>query len=90
MQDLSNTLSQVERPRLLIAAARRGLALYDRNRDLGPILRTPRAPDRPADHLLRLEQQLEHDRRAGTGVYSASRHIAVLTALMSEAGARAA
>ena len=80
-------LSTLRRPRLLISAARFGLADYDRRRHLRHLLRAPSIPT-PAEAIERLideEAGLEATRRAGDATYSAARHIDVLIALMGEA-----
>lgn len=87
MTDFSSTLNAMRRPKILIRAARAGLADYRRDRDLGRVLRTPRpAGDRNAIvPLLAEEARLEEQRLAGDATYSVQRHITVLTALIAEA-----
>jgi len=88
MTDQTQTaLSGLRRPKLLIRAARFGLAEYDRERSLGRVLRSPfaPAPGFAVSRLLETEAQLEAARRAGTAGYAPSRHVEVLIALMAEA-----
>ena len=87
MPDLRRRLSQLQRPRLLIRAARHGLADYRRERDL-PRLIGPPAPPSPQVTVLRLlseEAQIEGRRQDGDAGYSIARHIDLLIALMAEA-----
>lgn len=80
-------LSRLRRPKLLIRAARFGLAEYDRERDLRRVMRasTPPAPARAVPQLLEEEARLEQIRKAGGAAYSPARHVEVLIALMAEA-----
>lgn len=87
MDTTQENLARLRRPRLLISAARFGLADYDRSRDLRRIFRASAAPG-PAAALARLideEADLEATRRAGGATYSIARHVDVLIALMGEA-----
>ncbi|MGC9369815.1 MAG: DUF6477 family protein [Paracoccaceae bacterium] len=87
MTDPLTVLRALRRPRLLIRAARLGLAEYRRDRDLARLVHSPRPPT-PAQALARLldhEERLEETRRAGDASYSISRHVDVLIALMAEA-----
>lgn len=86
MTDCTYDLSAIRRPRLLVRAARFGLADYVRERDLRRLF-GPAAPFRPGHALtplLEREAACEADRRTGCAGYSAARHVAVLTALMAE------
>jgi len=87
MTDLKAAITGLERPRLLIRAARAGLADYDRRRDLGRLIgmTTPQGPDRTLPRLIEAEDQQEERRREGSLTYSFSRHIDLLIALMAEA-----
>ena len=87
MPDLRQTLSALRRPRLLIRAARFGLAEYDRPRDLRRLLRrtTTPPPQRALVALLDHEAALDELRRAGDVTYSPARHIELLVAIMGEA-----
>lgn len=87
-------LAALRRPRLLIQAARHGLADYDRNRDLRRLLAAPRppAPEQAVAALIAYESRLESARRAQDAGYSVARHVEVLIAILAEArlAARAA
>jgi hypothetical protein len=78
----AHDLSCLHRPRLLLAAAVKGLALYRRERDL-PRVVADGQPALPA--LLAAEGALDAARRAGQGGYSVRRHLEVLIALLAEA-----
>ena len=87
MTDVITRLSSLRRPRLLIRAARFGLADYIRERDLKRLIKTQNLPG-PATTVPRLmaaEAELEETRRAGDAGYSVARHVEVLIALMAEA-----
>ncbi|MGB5560035.1 MAG: DUF6477 family protein [Paracoccaceae bacterium] len=87
MTDLMQLLSTLRRPRLLIRAARFGIADYNRERDLKRLIREPSAPT-PARALTRLiseEAVLEETRTNGDASYSVARHVDILIALMAEA-----
>ncbi|MBB5222380.1 hypothetical protein HNP73_002316 [Amaricoccus macauensis] len=85
--DFASMIAALHRPRILVRAARCGLADYRRDRDLRRILRLPRsaASARALDTLLAEEQRLETIRTTGEATYSLQRHVAVLTALLAEA-----
>lgn len=85
--DFASMIAALRRPRILVRAARCGLADYRRDRDLRRILRLPRsvASARALDTLLAEEQRLETIRTTGEATYSLQRHVAVLTALLAEA-----
>ncbi|MEM9228559.1 MAG: DUF6477 family protein [Pseudomonadota bacterium] len=86
MQKLKNTLTQLNRPRLLVGAARKGLMFYRRERDLARLLkRSSSATGTDAERLLQAEAKLEETRTAGDATYSVGTHIALLTALIAEA-----
>lgn len=87
MQDIHTRLSTISRPRLLISAARHGLADYDRVRHLGKMLGLTRVPS-PGEAVMRLidiEAHMDSCRVDGDGSYSVARHVDVLIALMAEA-----
>lgn len=77
------TVADRRRPRLLLSAARHGLALYRRDRDL-PRLMARASGQRPLDLLTEAEARAEADRRSGAATYSFSRHIDLLVALIAE------
>ena len=87
MPDLRQTLRALRRPRLLIRAARFGLAEYDRPRDLRRLLRrtTTPTPSRALAILLDYEAMVDELRRSGDVTYSPARHIELLVAIMGEA-----
>lgn len=77
--------ADLRRPRLLVNAARHGIASYRRERDLRRLLETAPSPEIALPRLLSEEERLEQTRRAGDATYSVMRHIEVLSALMAEA-----
>jgi hypothetical protein len=87
MSDILSTVRELRRPRLLIRAARAGVAEYRRGRDFGRVMRTSTAPspDRALAMLLEEEHRMETTRRAGDASYSFIRHIELLIAMMGEA-----
>ncbi len=87
MTDLRLLLNRLERPRLLIRAARYGLSDYRRERDLSRLIgsRSLPPPDVSVTRLLQEEADLETIRQDGDASYSIARHIEVLIALMGEA-----
>ena len=84
MTDFRAQLADLRRPKLLIRAARCGLADYRRDRDLRRLLDAQPAPDRAVRRLLTEEEALEATRRAGAAGYSVARHVEMLIALMAE------
>lgn len=72
------------RPRLLLSAARHGLSLYRRDRDLPRLLTLGESRMPPLDALFAAEARFETARRSGTASYSFARHIEVLIALLAE------
>lgn len=84
MTDFQALLANLSRPRLLIRAARFGLADYKRDRDLRRLLGQTPSPDRAVERLMSEEERLEEGRRAGDAAYSVTRHIDILIALISE------
>jgi hypothetical protein len=87
MTDLMTLVTGLRRPRLLVRAARAGLADYNRARDLGRVMRAAGAPapDRALRVLLAEEERVEAIRQAGDASYSFARHIELLIAMMAEA-----
>lgn len=86
MLDTHQILNNLRRPKILIRAARLGMAGYKREADLRFITRTTKTPPRDAaiETLLFRESELETNRTAGTAGYSVQEHIRVLTALLAE------
>lgn len=78
-------LSDLRRPRLLLNAARHGLAGYRRDRDLKRLIEDAVSPEAAVPRLMWEEERLEETRRAGDAAYSVMRHIEVLSALIAEA-----
>ena len=87
MTDLVKLLENIRRPRLLIRAARFGIADYNRERDLKRLTKsaTILSPSRAIGSLMAEEARLEDIRVTGEPNYSVSRHVEVLIALMAEA-----
>ena len=86
MTDFAPLLAALRRPRILLAAARAGLADYRRERDLRRLRGSDRAtPEATLGALIAEERELEAHRATGEATYSPKRHIAVLTALLAEA-----
>lgn len=71
------------RPRLLLSAARHGLAFYRRDRDL-PRLTARAQGQTPLDALTEAESRMEAARRSGGASYAFARHIEILIALLAE------
>lgn len=86
MPQLSQTLKTLKRPRILVGAARKGAALYRRDRDLPPLLKALRGMESGGpEALLMAEAQLEQTRSSGDTGYSLARHVTLLAALIAEA-----
>ena len=86
MQNLSEIVSGMRRPPLLVRAARIGSEDYRRSRHL-PRLIGPQAAARPEEALARLietEEPVDEARRAGTASYSSARHVELLSAIIAE------
>lgn len=79
-------LKSLRRPRLLIRAARFGIADYNRDRDLKRLMRVvaPPPPAKALDGLLVAEAEAEQNRTSGAAGYSVARHVELLIALMAE------
>lgn len=87
MIDVLARLEEVRRPRLLMSAARFGMADYRRNRDLARLLQTERmvGPVEALTALIEMEAMLEEQRITDDGRYNLTRHVQVMIAVMSEA-----
>ena len=85
MTEARPTLADLRRPRILVNAARHGLAGYRRDRDLRRLIDAALPPERAVPRLICEEERLEETRRAGDAAYSVMRHIEVLSALIAEA-----
>jgi plasmid stability protein len=87
MTDPLTLLEHLNRPRLLVQAARHARSEYNRSRHLRRIFAADGVPG-PAEAALKLmevEAGLERARRERDASYSAARHIVALAALMHEA-----
>jgi len=87
MQDILSRVTQLNRPALLVRAARFGLDDYSRTAQLPRLLGTISLP-RHGETILRLLdlEGLMEDRRVNrTADYSVARHVEVVIALMGEA-----
>jgi Family of unknown function (DUF6477) len=85
MTDCRTMLETLRRPRLLMRAARFGLAEYRRERDLRRYVVGVVSPEDTVTSLMTVEARLEATRIAGDAAYSVARHIEVLIALLAEA-----
>lgn len=87
MTDLLTVLGSLRRPRLLIRAARFGLADYRRERDLRRLVGAamPTTTESALNALMEREHRMEATRRTGEGAYSIARHVELLIAIMAEA-----
>lgn len=87
MTNLLDVLAQLRRPRLLMRAARFGLAEYRRTPALRARLAAAGAQSQEGivAALIQGEAELEARRLAGDAGYSVARHVEVLIALMAEA-----
>ncbi|HEY6918456.1 MAG TPA: DUF6477 family protein [Tabrizicola sp.] len=85
MTDCRTLLETLRRPRLLMRAARFGLAEYRRDRDLRRYVAGVASPEDTVSSLMSVEARLEATRVAGDAAYSVARHIEVLIALLAEA-----
>ena len=85
MTDCRTMLASLRRPRLLMRAARFGLAEYRRERDLRRYVGATASPEDTVTSLMSVEARLEATRIAGDAAYSVARHIEVLIALLAEA-----
>jgi hypothetical protein len=79
--------NRLRRPRLLVRAARAGMAQYRRDRDLTGLLKRA-APGRDLIETLKMaEVACEEARLASAPNYSPTRHVKLLIALLAEARA---
>jgi hypothetical protein len=87
MSDILSMVRDLRRPRLLIRAARAGVADYKRSRDFGRVMRTANAPSPECALAMLLEEEhrIETTRQSGAASYSFIRHVELLIALMAEA-----
>jgi hypothetical protein len=85
MTDCRTLLATLRRPRLLMRAARFGLAEYRRDRDLRRFVANAGSTEDTVSSLISAEAKLEATRLKGDVAYSVARHIDVLIALLAEA-----
>lgn len=84
MTDFNAKVQQLQRPKMLIHAARMGLADYRRERDLRRFGQISMQPEKILPHLLDEEGRIEEKRRRGEMGYSIAQHVDILIALMGE------
>ncbi len=84
---LEAVLSRLNRPKILLRAAKIGLGTYSRNKDLQRLLKRTYTPKPPQAFRLLIahETTLEKARITGNAAYDMKRHIQVMTALLQEA-----
>jgi hypothetical protein len=85
MHDIFSVLETIRRPRLLMQAARHGIAAYRRSRDLRRLIGAEAAPAQALVKLISAEERIEQTRLSGEADYSAADHIELLAALIAEA-----
>ncbi|MEM8979115.1 MAG: DUF6477 family protein [Pseudomonadota bacterium] len=87
MSDLTQSLRALSRPQLLTIAARHALRSYKRSNGLSRVLSgaAPKDAGLALRQLLGIESEMEAARQEASATYSARKHIAALTAIMSEA-----
>ena len=87
MTDPVELLKHLDRPRLLVSAARIGLADYNRQSLLRRLFHdsVPAGSEATLARLLMLEARMDAARRAGGADYIVARHVELLIALMGEA-----
>jgi hypothetical protein len=83
--DSTGCITRLARPRLLARAARAGVALYRRERDLAGLIRSNASGAALISALMQAEETCEADRRAAAPGYSVARHVKLLSALLAEA-----
>ena len=80
---IDTLLAKMRRPKILVRAARLGLAQFDPDVDLRRVLGSLGVGSTAA--LVRREEELENGRRTGEASYSVHDHVRVLTALLFQA-----
>ncbi|MEO9824957.1 MAG: DUF6477 family protein [Paracoccaceae bacterium] len=80
-------LQSLNRPKLLVRAARVWVPEYNRERSMRRIFPgiVPPTPGRGFDALMEQENAIDQLRREGAAAYSSARHIEILVALIVEA-----
>jgi hypothetical protein len=81
--------TRISRPKLLVRAARAGMAHYRRERDLAGALKRSAPGGSLIERLTAAEAACDDARRSGAPSYSPTRHVKLLTALLAEARAAA-
>jgi hypothetical protein len=84
MTDYTDAVQQLQRPKMLIHAARMGLTDYRRERDLRRLGHISLPPELALPHLLQAEERAEDKRRRGDLGYSSLQHIDLLIAVLAE------
>lgn len=84
---LDRAMPRLRRPRLLVRAAKAGLAAYSRKRDLRRALKCEELPVIGAalSRLIAEEERLDQARRDGAADYDVQHHLLLLIALIAEA-----
>lgn len=87
MTDPISRLASLSRPRLLVRAAKFGMAEFNRSRSLRRLMpgETLPAPGTAFELLWERESAMDTARREGLANYSPARHIELLAALIHEA-----
>jgi hypothetical protein len=85
MTETLRLVEAIRRPRLMIRAARLGLADYRRERDLRRLLGATPRPDQALPALIEAEARAEATRQGDDAAYSIVAHVELLIALMAEA-----
>lgn len=87
MTDILSVMHRLERPRLLMQAARFAARDYRRNVALGRLLSQRPLPGscEAARRLLEMESECEDARRRGDCAYAAERHVQIMAAILGEA-----
>jgi hypothetical protein len=82
-----NRLQRLNRPKILVQAARRGVTTYERKPYLLHLFgwQKPKSLAAPLDTLFEKEAELNKMRRLNDTAYQIQDHIAILTALIAEA-----
>lgn len=85
MTDILSLVSRLERPRLLMQAARHAARDYRRERALPRLLHEQPLPGscETLQRLMMMEEMCEEARRRGAG-YGAARHVEIMAAILGE------
>ncbi|GHE04950.1 hypothetical protein U879_02540 [Defluviimonas sp. 20V17] len=85
MHALHHQMGELRRPRLLIRAARLGMADYRRDRDLKRLLGAVPGPESSLAQLIAEETRMDAKRREGAAEYDLRRHLEIIIAMIAEA-----